>query len=181
MHFEVEHVFDAPIEDVEAAMFHPDYAAFLIEHSDVLDSAALQSFEDDGLRIRRSVQLAPRPAFDHIGSKKIPPEWFVFIEQSTWDRQSRTLAFDNIPLAREVANRIINRGQVTLEPVSSGQTRRLARAEIKVHGLPLLARPFAPLIEQMLAREARRMLEGEADAMRAWLRNHRSSQPQLQA
>jgi hypothetical protein len=181
MHFEVEHVFDAPIEDVETAMFHPDYAAFLIEHSDVLCSAALQSFEDDGLRIRRSVQLAPRPAFDHIGSKKVPPEWFVFVEQSTWDRKSRTLSFDNVPLTREVASRVINRGEVTLEAVSAGQTRRRARAEIKVHGLPLLARPFAPLIEQMLAREARRMLEGEADAMRAWLRKHGAPHAQLQA
>ena len=181
MHFEVEHVFDAPIEEVEAAMFHPDYAAFLIEHSDVLDSAALQSFDDDGLRIRRSVQLSPKPAFDHIGSKKIPPEWFVFTEQSTWDRESRTLAFDNIPLAHEVANRIINRGKVTLEALGAGKTRRIARAEIKVHGLPLLARPFGPLIEQMLAREARRMLEGEADAMRAWLRKQGLVQPHLQA
>ena len=181
MHFEVEHVFDAPIEEVEAAMFHPDYSSFLIEHSDVLASAALQSFDDDGLRIRRSVQLSPRPAFDHIGSKKIPAEWFVFTEQSTWDRQSRTLAFDNIPLAHEVANRVINRGKVILEAVGASKTRRLARAEIKVQGLPLLARPFAPLIEQMLAREARRMLDGEADAMRAWLRKQGRSETSLQA
>lgn len=181
MHFEVEHVFDAPIEQVEAAMFHPDYAAFLIEHSDVLNSAALKSFEDDGLRIHRRVQLAPRPAFDHIGSKKVPPEWFEFVEQSTWDRKSRTLSFDNIPLAREVATRVINRGSVTLEATSTGAARRRARVEIKVHGLPLLAKPFAPLIEQMLAREARRMLDGEADAMRAWLAKHHASAVQPQA
>jgi hypothetical protein len=181
MHFEVEHVFDAAIEHVETAMFHPDYAAFLIEHSDVLASAALKSFEDDGLRIRRRVLLAPRPAFDHIGSKKVPPEWFEFIEQSTWDRQSRTLSFDNIPIAREVASRVINRGEVVLQSVGAHKTRRVARAEIKLHGLPLLARPFAPLVEQMLAREARRMLDGEANALRAWLLQHGPAQSTLQA
>ena len=77
--------------------------------------------------------------------------------------------------------RVINRGSVTLEAASATTARRRARIEIKVHGLPLLVKPFAPLIEQMLVKEARRMLDGEADAMRAWLAKHRASAVQLEA
>ena len=118
MHFEVEHVFNAPVEAVEAAMFHPDYPSFLIEHSDVLKSHALKSFEDDGLLIRRRVQHAPRPAFDRIGTKEVPAEWFEFIEDSTWDRGLRKLTFENIPVTDKIASRLINRGEVTLVSVA---------------------------------------------------------------
>lgn len=169
MHFEVDHVFDAPIEVVEAAIFHPDYVGFLVEQSDLLDGVSVQLFEDDGAQLRRRVQLSPRPAFDRIGTKKVPPEWFVFTEQSTWIRRERRLTFENIPTAPEVARRVINRGEVTLEPLSPGKTKRLMRGEIKVHNLPLLARPLIPLIESMLVREARRMLDGEAAVLSAWL------------
>ena len=172
MNFEVEHVFDAPVEAVEAAMFHPDYPSFLIEHSDVLKSHELQLFEDDGLLIRRRVQHAPRPAFDRIGSKPVPAEWFEFVEDSVWDRGLRKLTFENIPTTDKIASRLINRGEVTLVAVSGGRTRRVARGEIKLHGMPLFTRPFVPLVEQMLAREAKRMLEAEALVMREWLASH---------
>jgi hypothetical protein len=169
MHFEVEHVFDAPVEAVEAAMFNPVYASFLLARSDLLKSHAVHSFEDDGMHIRRRVQHAPKPSFDRIGSKKVPPEWFEFVEESTWDRGARKLTFTNVPIEDKIARRLVNRGEVTLEALSPGKTKRIARAEIKLHDLPLLARPFAPLVEQMLAREARRMFEAEAEVMREWL------------
>jgi len=181
MHFEIEHIFDAPVEAVEAAMFHPEYNTFLIERSDLLTSAALKSLEDDGMRIRRRVQLAPRPAFDHIGTKKVEPHWFEFVEESTWDRRARKFLFENVPTTEKIRKRIINRGEVTLEAVGPGRTKRLARCEIKVQGLPLFARPFAPIIEQMLTREAKRMLDGEAQVMHEWLATRRGSQPVIQA
>jgi len=181
MHFEVEHVFDAPVEAVEAAMFHPGYASFLLQHSDLLTSHALKSFEDDGLRITRRVQLAPRPSFDRIGSKKVPPEWFEFVEQSTWDRGCRKLSFENIPVDDKIARRLINRGEVTLESIGPGRTKRLARGEIKVHDLPLIARPFSGVIEQILAKEATRMLESEGRVLAEWLRDQRGAQNVVQA
>lgn len=172
MHFEVEHVFDAPVEAVEAAMFNPVYAAFLIERSDVLSGQAVESIEDDGLHVRRRVQHAAKPSFDRIGTKKVPPEWFEFVEESTWDRGLRKLTFNNIPTTDKIASKLTNRGEVTLIEVSPGKTKRVARGEIKVHDLPLLARPFAPLVEQILAREAKRMFEAEAIVMREWLLTH---------
>jgi hypothetical protein len=169
MNFEVEHVFDAPVEAVEAAMFHPQYATFLLERSDVLAQHDVRSFEDDGLHITRKVFLAPKPAFDRIGNKNVPPEWFELVEESTYDRRSRKLSVNNVPLTDKIARRLINRGEVRLESLGNGKTRRVARCEIKVHDLPLLARPFTGMIEQLLAKEAKRLIEAEALVMRAFL------------
>jgi hypothetical protein len=171
MNFEVEHVFDAPVEAVEAAMFHPQYATFLLER-DLLNQHAVRSFEDDGLHITRKVFLAPKPAFDKIGNKNVPPEWFELVEESTYDRSQRKLSVNNVPLTDKIARRLINRGEVRLESLGNGKTRRVARCEIKVHDLPLLARPFTGMIEQLLAKEAKRMIEAEAVVMREWLASH---------
>lgn len=181
MNFEVEHVFDAPVEAVEAAMFHPQYPSFLLERSDLLKGHALKSFEDDGLHITRKVFLAPRPAFDRIGSKKVPPEWFEFVEESRWDRRERTLSVKNVPITDKIARRLINHGEIRLEPLSNGKTRRIAKCEIKVHDLPLIARPFTSMIEQLLAKEAKRMIDGEAGVMREFLATHGSSASVVQA
>jgi len=181
MHFEVEHVFDAPIELVEAAMFHPDYSSFLLERSDLLNSAALQSFEDDGLRIHRRVQVAPRPSFDRIGGKKVPAEWFEFIEDSTWDRRGRKLSFENIPITEQIASRLTSRGELTLEVLAPGKTKRRAHGEVKVRDLPLLVKPLTPLVEQMLAREAKRMFDAEAEVLRAFIASGRMRAPVVHA
>lgn len=181
MNFEVEHVFDAPVEAVEAAMFHPQYATFLLERSDVLNQHAVRSFEDDGLHITRTVFLAPKPAFDKIGNRNVPPEWFELVEESTYDRRERKLSVRNVPLTDKIARRLINRGEVRLESLGNGKTRRVARCEIKVHDLPLLARPFTGMIEQLLAKEAKRMIEAEAAVMREWLSSHGSLTPIVHA
>ncbi|HEX5659034.1 MAG TPA: DUF2505 family protein [Polyangiales bacterium] len=179
MNFEIEHVFDAPVEAVEAAMFHPQYATYLLAHSDVLNQHAVRSFEDDGLHITRKVFIAPKPTFDKIGNKNVPPEWFELVEESTYDRSQRTLSVNNVPLTDKIAKRLINRGEVRLESLANGKTRRIAKCEIKVHDLPLLARPFTGMIEQLLAKEARRMIEAEAGVMRDYLASQ--SAPVIQA
>lgn len=181
MHFEIEHVFDAPVETVETAMFHPEYAAFLLAHSDLINRAALQSFEDDGLHIHRRVQVAPRPSFDRIGTRKVPPEWFEFIEHSTWDRKGRKLSFKNIPITDKIASRLTTHGEITLEPLSTGKTRRRAHGEVRVRDLPLIVKPLTPVVEQMLVREAKRMLEAEAEALRQFLVSAPVLQPIAQA
>ncbi len=180
MQFAVEHVFDAAVEAVEAAMLHPEYSTFLLAHSDLLTSAAVKSFEDDGMHVRWSRQLAPRPAIERIGSKKVEPEWFEYVEQSVWDRSVRKLSFENIPINEQIASRLINRGEVTLEALAPGKTRRRTHGEIRLHSIPLLARPFVPMIEQLLAREATRLLEAEGEVMRQWLARS-PLQPTIQA
>lgn len=162
-------------------MFHPQYATFLLERSDVLNQHAVRSFEDDGLHITRTVFLAPKPAFDKIGNRNVPPEWFELVEESTYDRRERKLSVRNVPLTDKIARRLINRGEVRLESLGNGKTRRVARCEIKVHDLPLLARPFTGMIEQLLAKEAKRMIEAEAAVMREWLSSHGSLTPIVHA
>lgn len=170
MHIEVEHVFEAPVEVIEAAMLHPDYPAFLLSHHASLEGLSPQSFEDDGVRVSRRVHYAPKPAFEHIGPKKVPPQWFEFVEDSVWDRQRRTMAFEHIPTTDKVQRRLSTRGEIALEALSPTRTRRRARAEIKVANLPFMLRALGPLAEQMLGREARRMLELEAQVLDRFVR-----------
>jgi hypothetical protein len=171
MYFEVEHVFEAPIETVEAAMFHPEYPEFLLAHHDVLSDIKPESVEDDGAHVRRRIHYAPLPAFEQLGPKKVPAHWFEFIEESVWDKQEHKLVFSHSPIARQVRERLTTRGEIVLEEVSPGRTRRRTRTEIKVHNLPFMLKPFSPVAEQLLGREARRMLDAEARVLDQWLRN----------
>jgi hypothetical protein len=177
MRFEVEHVFEAPVEAVEAAMFHPDYYPFLRERHDVLNDVTPQSREEvDGL-VKRRVLYKPRAVFEHIGPKRVPPHWFEFIEESTWDSRRRTLSFDNVPCTDKVARRFTNHGEIVLEQVAPGRTVRRAKAELKLHNLPLLLRPLGPLAEQMIAHEAKKLLAAEADVLHAFLEARHSERP----
>lgn len=177
MFFEVEHIFDAPVEAVEAAMFHPDYYDYLREQTDVLDGLSPESHEDVGDHIKRRVHYRPRPAFDHIGPKKVPPQWFEFVEQSTWDKAARKLVFANVPVTDKVARRFVNQGEIVLEQIAPGKTRRRARAELRLHNLPLMLRPLAGIAEQMIAREAKKLLENEARALHHFIASGKSQRP----
>ncbi len=181
MLFAVEHVFDASVEAVEAAMLNPDYSAFVLAHSDLLTRVAIQSFEDDGMHVRWRRQLAPRPAIERIGSKRVEPEWFEYVEESIWDRRVRKLSFENIPTNEQIASRLINRGEVTLEALAPSKTKRRTHGEIRLHSIPLLARPFVPMIEQILAKEATRLLQAEGEVLREWLVHSAAKQPVIQA
>ena len=172
MYFEVEHVFDAPVEAVEAAMLDPDYPAFLGNHRDVLSGISTQSREEDGAQLRRRIHVAPLPAFEHFGPKRVPPHWFEFIEESVWDKHQRRLVFAHVPIAEQVRSRLSTRGESVLERLADGRTRRRTRAEIQVKNLPFMLRPFSPMAEQLLSREAKRMIESEARVFAAWLRVH---------
>ena len=175
MYFEVEHVFDAPVEAVEAAMLDPDYPAFLRTRHEVLSEISTQSREDDGAQLRRRIHVAPLPAFEHIGPKKVPPHWFEFIEESVWDKHQRRLVFAHVPIAEQVRSRLCTRGESVLERLADGRTRRRTSAEIQVKNLPFMLRPFSPMAEQLLGREAKRMIEGEARVFAEWLRVHQDS------
>lgn len=174
MYFQVEHVFDAPVEAVEAAMLHPDYPAFLRTHHDVVSGISPQSREDDGVQLRRRIHIAPLPAFEHIGPKKVPPHWFEFIEESVWDKHQRRLVFAHVPIAEQVRSRLSTRGESVLERLADGRTRRRTSAEIQVKNLPFMLRPFSPVAEQLLSREAKRMIDSEARVFAEWLRLHQA-------
>jgi hypothetical protein len=174
MDFELIHFFDAPVEAVENAMFQPAYGAFLVDQTELMTRQALLSCEelsceDERGLIRRRLLRSPRPSFDSIGPLRFPPELFEFIEDSTWDPAHRKLTFENIPTADKVAAQVDNRGEVTFSPLGAAKSQRTTRVQIKVLRLPLLVRPFTSLVEQALVREAKRMLEGEAAALRAFL------------
>lgn len=170
MYFEVEHVLDASVEAIEAAMFHPDYLRYLVAHHEILTGANSEALEESPAEIKRRIHYIARPAFDHVGFKEVPPNWFEFVESSTWDKRTHTLAFQNVPVAAKVRERFLNRGEIKLSALTSDKTQRRTKAEIKLHSLPLLVRPMAGMVEQMIAREAKRLLEIEARVLTQWIR-----------
>ncbi len=176
MYFEVEHILEASVETIEAAMFHPDYLKYLVAHHEILTGAHPQALEESPAQIKRRVHYVARPVFDHVGFKEVPSSWFEFVESSTWDKRTRTLAFHNVPVADKVAERFLNKGEIQLTPLPSGKTRRRTKAEIKLHSLPLLVRPMAGMVEQMIAREAKRLLEIEARVLNQWIAGGGSSE-----
>jgi len=123
---------------------------------------------------RNDAQHDLAEAFDRIGPKKIPPEWFEFIEDSCWDKASHKLTFDNVPVTNKVAFRFTNRGSIQLSELQPGKTVRRAHAELKLQNLPFMLRPMGALAEQMIAREARKLLEAEAEVLGQWLAEGRS-------
>lgn len=175
MQFEIEHVFDAPIDVVEAAMLDPEYPAFLLAHHEVLAGVSPQSTVDDGARVTRRIHYAPLPAFEQIAYKKVPPHWFEFVEESVWDKRQRKLVFTHFPTENKVAERLDTRGEVVLESLPSGKTRRRTRTQIQVKNLPFMLRAFAPMAEQMLGKEAKRMFDSEARVLSQWLQQSRAS------
>jgi hypothetical protein len=175
MFFEVEHFFDASVDAVATAMLHPDYPAFLLARHDVLNDLSPQAREESAEHVKRRMHYRPKPAFDHIGPKKVPPSWFEFVEESTYEKSTKRMVFDNVPVNDKVARRFTNRGEILLEELAPGRTLRRARTELKLHNLPLLLKPLAGLAEQMIATEARKLLETEARVLNEFLASGQST------
>jgi hypothetical protein len=76
-----------------------------------------------------------------------------------------------------VARRFVSHGEIMLEQITPERTRRRARAELRLHNLPLMLRPLAGLAEQMLAREAKKLIENEARALGEFLEAGKSVRP----
>jgi hypothetical protein len=170
MRFVVEHEFEVSVEELAAATLDRTYAGYLAAHHPLLLAAEEQSrAEHDGVLMRR-VHVTPKPAFEHIGHKKLAPEWFEFVDESTWNASEHRLAFAHLPTEERVRRRLNTRGAVSLARVSERRTRRTTEISIDVHDLPFVLRPFKAVAEQMLAREARKMVELEADVMQRFLK-----------
>jgi hypothetical protein len=164
MEFVATHEFAVSAEELERAMLDPAYLAFMEVHHPLLERVTERE-RSSGARLTRRVHYAPKPAFEHLGPKKLAPEWFEFDDESTWDPEAKRLTFVHVPSEERVRRRLSTRGELRFERVGPDRTRRVARVEISVRDLPFMMRPFAGMAEQMLVREARRMMDAEADTL----------------
>lgn len=171
MQFTSRQQFEASVEEVEQAMLDPNYLPFQREHHPVLlEVEQLERTEQDG-KIQRRVRYRPKPVIKSIGPKEVPPEWFAFVESSTWDPATRTLTFTNTATTAKISRMLVNTGTLRLRALSPTQTERLMEGEISLK-LPFLLKPLAMIGEQVIRHEGLKILDGEVPVLERWVREH---------
>jgi hypothetical protein len=168
MRFEIKHQFDAPLSKIEEAMLSPEYLDYLLQHHDVLLEVQPKTREETDREVKRTVRYLPKPVIEKIGTKRVPPEWFAFIEQSTYDRGRRRMDFENIPTSQQIRRMLVNKGSITLREAGPNRTERVVEGDLKLM-LPFLLKPLAAIGERVIHSEAVKLLDGEAKVLKRWL------------
>ncbi len=104
MRFEVRQRINGTVEEVEKAILDERYLDFLLKHHGVLLEVQLLERKDDGDVVRRKVRYRPKPVIKSVGPKEVPPEWFAFVETSTYDKRRKELQFRNVPTSNKNAD-----------------------------------------------------------------------------
>lgn len=159
MRFEVKQRVHGSVAEVEKALLHPEYLAFVLAHHGVLQEAQPLEIKDEGDRIRRRIRYRPRPVIKHVGPKEIPPEWFAFVEESTWDKSRKELTFRNVPTSSAIANMLVNTGTLRLREIDGG-TERTMEGEIQIK-VPFILKPLAMIAEKIIKQEGIKILDAE--------------------
>lgn len=167
MRFESRHKLQASVDEVERAMLDDRYPDFLLKNHGVLLEVQQLEKNDDGNAVRRSVRYRPRPVIESIGPKKVPPEWFAFVESSTYDRRAKTLTFTNTATSNAISKMLVNTGSIRLKDVD-GATERLAEGEITLK-LPFLLKPLAMIGERIIQQEGLKILDRESPVLQRFI------------
>ena len=163
MRFESRQRITGSVDEVERAMLDPRYFDFLLKHHGVLLEVQPLEVKEEGDKVRRKVRYRPKPVIATIGPKRVPPEWFAFVETSTYDKKKKELAFSNVPTSHTISKMLVNTGTLRLRDVG-GATERSMEGEISLK-LPLLMKPLALIGEKVIQSEGLKILEGEAPVL----------------
>lgn len=167
MRFEARQRIQGTVDEVEKAMFDERYLDFLLKHHGVLLEAQALEKSDDGARIRRKIRYRPKPVIQSVGPKTVPPEWFAFVETSTWDKGRKELSFSNVPTSNKISSMLVNTGVLRLRDVG-GQTERTMDGEISLK-LPFLLKPLAMIGERVIHAEGLKILDGEVPVLNRFI------------
>lgn len=167
MRFESRQRITGTVDEVERAMLDPRYFEFLLKHHGVLLEVQPVEVKDDGDKVRRKVRYRPKPVIASIGPKKVPPEWFAFIETSTYDKKKKELTFSNVPTSHTISKMLVNTGTLRLRDMG-GTTERTMEGEISLK-LPLLMKPLALIGEKVIQSEGLKILDGEAPVLNRFI------------
>lgn len=163
MKYDIRQEFAVPADQVIAAMMHPDVAAFLTGHMKSLkEMELLERTETDDTIVRR-VRYRIVPVIEKIGPKKIPPEAFEWVEQSTFDKKKRVMTYRNVPTKAKIAKMFENQGEIRITDAGARCVRMMS-GELKIH-FPLLG----SVAEKMIYKKAAEILEEEAAALRLFM------------
>jgi hypothetical protein len=168
MRFEKRQRIQGTPAEVEAAMLDDRYSDYLLKNHGVLLEVQLLEKTDEGERVRRRVRYRPKPVIPAVGPKPVPPEWFAFVESSTYDRKKKELTFNNVPTTERISRLLLNSGKLRLLDSSNGQTERVLDGEIKVN-LPFLLKPLAMIAERLIQAEGLKILDGEVPVLNRFI------------
>ena len=103
-----------------------------------------------------------------IGPKTVPPEWFVFVETSTYDKGRKELSFQNVPTSNKISSMLVNTGTLRLKDAGGGQTERTLDGEITLK-LPFLLKPLAMIGERIIQGEGMKILDAEVPVLNRFI------------
>src|SRR3954471_21205781 len=167
MRFEVKQRIQGTVDEVERAMLDPRYSEFLLQHHGVLLEVQPQERSEDGDTVKRKIRYRPRPVIASVGPKPVPPEWFAFVETSTYDRKRKTLSFSNVPTSDKISRMLVNTGTLRLRD-AGGQTERTVEGEIALK-LGFLLKPLAMIGERVIQAEGLKILDGEVPVLNRFI------------
>ncbi len=167
MRFEHKSRFQGTVAEATSAFIDDRYIDFLLKHHGVLLEAKLLEKRDDGPKIHRKVRYRPKPVIESIGPKPVPPEWFAFVEESTWDKAKNELTFKNTPTSHSIASMLHNVGTIRFRD-AAGQCECVVEGEIALK-LPFFLKPLAMIGEAVIHREGLKILDGQAPVMNRFL------------
>jgi hypothetical protein len=167
MRFESRQRITGTVDEVERAMLDPRYFEFLLKHHGVLLEVQPVEVQDQGDKVRRKVRYRPKPVIATIGPKRVPPEWFAFVESSTYDKRKKELTFTNVPTSNAISKMLVNTGTLKLRDLG-GLTERTMEGEISLK-LPFLMKPLALIGEKVIQSEGLKILEGEAPVLNRFI------------
>jgi hypothetical protein len=167
MRFESRQRITGSVDEVERAMLDPRYFDFLLKNHGVLLEVQPLEVKDEGDKVRRKVRYRPKPVIATIGPKRVPPEWFAFVETSTYDKKKKELTFANVPTSHTISKMLVNTGTLRLRDVG-GATERTMDGEISLK-LPLLMKPLALIGEKVIQAEGLKILDGEAPVLNRFI------------
>jgi len=162
--FEIKHTFDCDLRSLEDALLGVELLQFLAHTMNSILSIRPVEIRTDGDVIRRRVEYHPEPQISRIGAWRVPDQWHAWVEESTYDRKTRTLYYRNIPLTGRLQNVLLNEGTITFHE-ENGRVVRTLRGQLEVK-----ARWLGGLAEKVIYRQAMRLLDEEALATQQFLR-----------
>jgi hypothetical protein len=155
------------VDEVEQAMLDPRYPEFLLKNHGVLLEVQALEQRDDQDRVHRKIRYRPKPVIEAVGPKKVSPEWFAFVETSTYDKKRKELTFSNVPTTGKIANLLVNKGSLRLK-ASGTSTERTVEGEISLK-LPFLLKAVAIVGERIIHAEGLKILDGEVPVLNRFI------------
>ncbi|MBF5044923.1 hypothetical protein FGE12_21155 [Aggregicoccus sp. 17bor-14] len=168
MKFEARQRIQGTVDEVERALLDPRYFDFLLKHHGVLLEVQPLERREEGDKVLRKVRYRPKPVIASIGPKTVPPEYFAFVESSTYDKKRKELTFQNVPTSGAISRMVVNTGVLRLRDAGGGQTERTMDGEISLK-LPFLMKPLAMIGEQVIKSEGMKILDGELPVLNRFI------------